>query len=140
MKVTLGLLAAWPSLFLGSAAIGHPKYYSESITATQMIGSHFGVPGLPATFDYVIVGGGTAGLTLARRLAADTRYTVAVIDAGDFYEFANGNNSQVPSYASVFTGSDPLTRNPYLDWYQFTTPQPVRRPPSTTRLPSGRSS
>lgn len=39
-----------------------------------------------ATFDYVIVGGGTAGLTMAARLSEDSGTTVAVIEAGSFYE------------------------------------------------------
>ncbi|KAI5481547.1 choline dehydrogenase [Pseudohyphozyma bogoriensis] len=34
------------------------------------------------TFDYVIVGGGTAGLVIANRLTADSKITVAVIEAG----------------------------------------------------------
>lgn len=38
------------------------------------------------TYDYVIVGGGLAGLTLANRLSADTSVTVAVVEAGpDIY-------------------------------------------------------
>lgn len=34
-------------------------------------------------FDYVIVGGGAAGLALAARLTEDSSKTVAVIEAGD---------------------------------------------------------
>ncbi|KAH9871550.1 hypothetical protein J1614_005805 [Plenodomus biglobosus] len=86
-----------------------------------LLGSYFGVPGQNATFDYVVIGGGTAGLTLANRLS--TKFSVAVIEAGDFYEFANGNNSQVPAYASTFTGSNPVAKNPALDWYMYTEPQ-----------------
>ena len=37
-----------------------------------------------ATFDYVIVGGGTAGLTIANRLSEDPDVQVAVIEAGTF--------------------------------------------------------
>lgn len=48
------------------------------------IGSSFGLAGQNATYDYVIVGGGTAGNTLAYRLANDGRYSVAVIEAGSF--------------------------------------------------------
>lgn len=33
-------------------------------------------------FDYVIVGGGTAGLTLAARLTEEANITVGVIEAG----------------------------------------------------------
>lgn len=97
----------------------------DSITAEQLLGSHFGIPGIPVTYDYVILGGGTAGLTLARRLAADARYTVAVVNAGDFAEFANGNFSQVPALASMFGGSNPFLKNPLLDFDQYTTPQQV---------------
>lgn len=35
----------------------------------RLLGLSFGIPGDNATFDYVIVGGGNAGLTLATRLA-----------------------------------------------------------------------
>ncbi|KAL8732134.1 MAG: hypothetical protein Q9181_004049 [Wetmoreana brouardii] len=96
----------------------------ESISAQGLLGSHFGVPGVDAVYDYVIIGGGTAGLTVARRLAAKVSNTVAVIEAGDFYEFANGNRSEIPAFATDFTGSNPSQKNPYLDWYQYTEPQP----------------
>jgi choline dehydrogenase-like flavoprotein len=89
------------------------------------LGSHFGVAGLPGTYDYVILGGGTAGITLAHRLASDGRYTVALVNAGDFAEFANGNYSQVPALASFFGGSNPFLKNPVLDFDQYTAKQPV---------------
>ena len=101
------------------------RLYSESISAQGLLGSHFGVPGVEAIYDYVVVGGGTAGLTVAGRLAANSSISVAVIEAGDFYEFANGNRSEVPAYATDFTGNDPTQKNPNLDWYQYTEPQPV---------------
>jgi choline dehydrogenase len=40
------------------------------------------------------VGGGTAGLTVANRLAKHN--SVAVIEAGGFYEIENANFTQVP--------------------------------------------
>ena len=101
------------------------RLYSESISAQGLLGSHFGVPGVEAIYDYVVIGGGTAGLTIARRLAANSSISVAVIEAGDFYEFANGNRSEVPAYATDFTGNNPTQKNPYLDWYHYTEPQPV---------------
>jgi choline dehydrogenase len=79
--------------------------FSEQFASTQLLGSHFGVADTPTTYDYVIVGGGTAGLTIARRLAANTSITVAVIEAGGFYELDNGNYSEIPGYASQFTGT-----------------------------------
>ncbi|RYP72910.1 hypothetical protein DL771_003948 [Monosporascus sp. 5C6A] len=100
--------------------------YENTIAAKGLLGSFFGVPGLNKTYDYVIVGGGTAGLTVARRLAANLSSTVAVIEAGDWVEFSNGNLSQIPAFASYFTGNNPSLKNPYLDWYMYTTPQPIR--------------
>lgn len=52
-------------------------------------GNAFGIPG-NATFDYVVVGGGTAGLGVAYNLAKNNSVTVAVIEAGGFYQFENG--------------------------------------------------
>ena len=113
------------------ASVTASTSYEDSIKGLGLLGSHFGVPGLPASYDYIVVGGGTAGLTLARRLTAKSSVSVAVIEAGDFFEFSNGNYSQVPAYASYFTGSDPAIKNPYLDWYMYTEPQPVSIQDST---------
>lgn len=74
--------------------------FNDAIAASGLIGSQFGVPGIPGQYDYLILGGGTAGLTMAKRLAEDKRFTVAVVEAGDFYEFANGNNTQIPCVIS----------------------------------------
>jgi hypothetical protein len=113
------------SLSCISFVISAPRQGSEEILAQNLIGSHFGVPDIPASFSYIIVGGGTAGLTLARRLAANSSISVAVIEAGDFYEFSNGNLTEVPAYASFFVGSAPVAKNPLFDWYQYTQPQEV---------------
>ena len=87
----------WP-ICLANASI-----FTEQVYATQQLGSHFGVPDIPVTYDYVVVGGGTAGLVMARRLAANSSFTVAVIEAGAFYEFDNGNFSEIPGFAAQFT-------------------------------------
>lgn len=112
---------------LAWATVARTRLFSESISARGLLGSHFGVPGLAGTYDYIVIGGGTAGLTIARRLAANTSITVAVIEAGDFYEFSNGNLSEIPAFATDFTGNNPTQKNPYLDWYQYTEPQSVSR-------------
>lgn len=101
--------------------------YIENLSATSLLGSHFGVPGVNASYDYLILGGGTGGLALATRLALNGSYSVAVVEAGDFYEFSNGNYTEIPAYASEFIGSNPVLKNPYLDWYLYTTPQDVSR-------------
>ena len=88
-------------------------------------GSFFGLPGQNATYDYVIVGGGTAGLTVASRLAENSSLSVAVIEAGTFSEISNGNNSQVPAYSLRGIGGDEYV-NPWIDWELDTVEQPVR--------------
>ncbi|KAK8859779.1 hypothetical protein PGQ11_010513 [Apiospora arundinis] len=66
---------------------------------TEIFGNHFGMPGVNATYDYVVVGGGTAGNTIAARLALDpANYSVALIEAGTFYEILSSNRTQVPGY------------------------------------------
>ena len=91
----------------------------------SVLGSTFGAPGTNASFDYVIVGGGTAGLTIATRLAEDPSISVAVIEAGGFYETDNGNRSVVPGYSNFYTGSDPNNYQPLIDWGFVTEPQEV---------------
>ena len=95
-----------------------------------LIGSNFGVPTINRTFDYVIVGGGTAGLAVAYRLSQNPNVTVAVVEAGGFYETTNGNISQVPGYDTQWASSSPSPNafNPLIDWGIVTTPQEVRLP------------
>jgi choline dehydrogenase len=87
-------------------------------------GSSFGTPAVNATYDYIVVGGGTAGLTLASRLVEQNAGSVAVIEAGTFYEMY-GNTSQVPAYAATWIGKSPEDSNPAADWDYVTTPQAV---------------
>ncbi len=92
------------------------------ITARHLLGSSFGVP-RNASYDYVVVGGGTAGLTIAARLAETS--SVAVVEAGSFYEIDNGNLSQIPAYSIWFSGKDPKDTSPLIDWGFVTIPQAV---------------
>ncbi|KAJ5780666.1 Glucose-methanol-choline oxidoreductase [Penicillium paradoxum] len=89
-----------------------------------LLGTSFGIPGTNATFDYVVVGGGNAGLTIASRLSENRTVSVAVIEAGGFYEVDNGNYSIVPGYSSYYTGSDTTDYQPLIDWGFNTQPQP----------------
>jgi hypothetical protein len=75
-------------------------------------------------FDYVIVGGGTAGLVLASRLTENRDITVAVIEAGTSPEAVAGNLTVVPGYAGALFGEATQLN---LDWGFQTTPQKVRR-------------
>ncbi|APA10037.1 hypothetical protein sscle_05g048070 [Sclerotinia sclerotiorum 1980 UF-70] len=83
----------------------------------------FGTLGVDATFDYVVIGGGTAGLVVATRLSQQPNVSVAVIEAGGFYEIDNGNLSVIPSDDIFFTGYSPADTNPLVDWSFVTVPQ-----------------
>ncbi|KAH8780210.1 putative glucose-methanol-choline oxidoreductase [Diaporthe sp. PMI_573] len=96
---------------------------AESVQA-RILGSSFGIPGVNATFDYVVVGGGTAGLAIATRLVEQNAGSVAVVEAGTFYELSNGNASQVPGPGVNYAGKSALDWQPLIDWGYMTTPQP----------------
>ncbi|KAJ7167840.1 hypothetical protein C8R46DRAFT_898201 [Mycena filopes] len=69
------------------------------------------------TFDFVIVGGGTAGLALAARLAEWTNITVAVIEAGsDGTQYQDQITIPGMSYLKGLQGTD-------YDWQYKTTAQ-----------------
>jgi choline dehydrogenase len=71
----------------------------------------------PETFDFVIVGAGSAGCVLADKLTRCGRYTVAIVEAG-------GANSswkiQIPAAVVFALG------NPEFDWNFSTEPDPSR--------------
>ncbi len=112
-------------LLLCSAVLALPDLFDKGQRG-RILGSSFGLPGIDASFDYVIVGGGTAGLTVAARLAEDPSLTVAVIEAGGFYEVDNGELSVVPASGVFYSGSDRKDFQPLSDWGFVTTPQAVR--------------
>ena len=68
----------------------------------------------PRTFDYVIVGGGSAGCVLAARLSEDANATVCLIEAGP-----KDRNPFVHIPATIFT----LMRHKKLNWRYMTAPQ-----------------
>lgn len=66
-----------------------------ALNGFDVSGNSFGQPGKNASYDYVIVGGGTGGLAIAARLAEGNNASVAVIEAGGFYQMDNGNGRSV---------------------------------------------
>ncbi|KAF2137754.1 GMC oxidoreductase [Aplosporella prunicola CBS 121167] len=64
---------------------------------TEILGNSFGVPGVEVTYDYIVVGAGTAGGAVAARLAL-AGFSVGLIEGGSFYELDNGNRTTIPGY------------------------------------------
>ncbi|KAJ5145865.1 uncharacterized protein N7515_000429 [Penicillium bovifimosum] len=101
--------------------------YAIFVFLTLHIGSVAPAPSEPRpipfanqTFDYVVVGGGTAGSAIATRLAQNN-FTVVLIEAGRYYE--RGSLIEIPAAAVVPVGSDPTTSSPE-DWGFVTRNQP----------------
>jgi choline dehydrogenase len=63
-----------------------------------------GTLGVDQAFDYIVLGGGTAGLTIAKRLAEDTAVSVAVIEAGTVYQVADPVLAMTPVGDVAFVG------------------------------------
>ena len=120
----LSLLSSFSCIILTAGELNLLTFATGGLG--QVLGSTFGLPGSNATFDYVVVGGGTAGLVVAVRLASDPSISVAVVEAGGFYEIDNGNRSTVPGYATYYTGADPDDYQPLVDWGFVTEPQEVQ--------------
>jgi alkyl hydroperoxide reductase subunit AhpF len=80
------------------------------------------VPSLPSveqflqqSYDFLIVGGGTAGLAIAARLTENPDITVGVIEAGK-----NRLGDMLVDTPAMFLQ---MLGNPEYDWMMFTTPQ-----------------
>ncbi|KAH5394078.1 hypothetical protein HBI47_243200 [Parastagonospora nodorum] len=75
-----------------------------------------------ATFDYVVIGGGTAGMVIATTLARAS-YSVALVEAGGVYEDDIGDLGTTPAFAIYGAGASPDDVLPAVDWGFVTTPQ-----------------
>jgi choline dehydrogenase-like flavoprotein len=69
-------------------------------------------------FDYVIIGGGPAGLLIANRLSADPNITVAIIEAGDSV-FNSPNVTAIPKSIAEFSPGIGTS----IDWSYTSAPQ-----------------
>ncbi|KAK1962470.1 alcohol oxidase [Colletotrichum sublineola] len=86
------------------------------------LGTLAGTLNAKQAYDIVVVGGGTAGNTLAYRLA-QAGYTVAVVEAGLSYEVGKPIVGPAPLGDIIGVGSNPLDSIPTVDYGLKTTPQ-----------------
>ncbi|QIW99859.1 hypothetical protein AMS68_005377 [Peltaster fructicola] len=105
------------------AVLAEASVLSQYSAHGRLTGSSFAISGTDATYDYVIVGGGLAGSVVATRLVQQTNATVAVVEAGSFYELSNSNRSQIPYWSYQGVGPDLTDVQPLVDWGLFTEPQ-----------------
>lgn len=96
-------------MVLGASVLLPLAFFLSSVTALDL-----------KTYDYVVVGGGTSGVTIASRLAQNSQ-SVALIEAGDYYE-KSFPYAGIPGADGVPIGSDPAT-NVSVDWGFVTSPQ-----------------
>ena len=70
-------------------------------------------------YDFIIIGGGTAGLTIASRLSEDPSQRVLVLEAGS--DLSEDPRVRVPAFWTSLHGSD-------ADWDFKTEPQVWKAP------------
>ncbi|CAE6481256.1 unnamed protein product [Rhizoctonia solani] len=85
------------------------------VSAVAAVHSTSGADFSSQIFDYVVVGGGTAGLTVAARLSDNPKISVGVIEAGPYYE--NDPLINTPALAGQLQG------NAKYDWMFKSVPQ-----------------
>ena len=112
------LLAILPSMALGKYRLDL-SLAAEPFTLFQDPMSPLpkfseGIPGLDASFDYVVVGAGTAGIPLAVRLA-ENNYSVALVEAGGVYQL-EFPFAMAPVCDNIGSGADMDRFKSPLDW------------------------
>ncbi|TFB03275.1 Versicolorin B synthase [Trichoderma ghanense] len=106
-------------MLVGSGLVGDPYTTGDSsdVSSWNLLLHHKAAMGSAAgAFDYIIIGGGTAGLTVANRLTEDADIKVLVIEAGQ--DRTNDPLVQIPGLVVGMYGKAEY------DWNFNSTPQP----------------
>lgn len=98
-------------LFAAVFTAGTP--HSQQVLSDIRAKKSNGIPGIDASYEYVIVGGGTAGITVAARLA-EKNFRVALVEAGDNYQ-RKSLTAFIPGADSLKVGASP-TIHSAIDW------------------------
>ncbi|KAE9367407.1 GMC oxidoreductase [Stipitochalara longipes BDJ] len=110
------------SSLLFTLAVASPVQH-EKKQLNGFLASLAGTLGAQQSFDYIVLGGGTAGLTIAKRLAEDKTTTVAVVEAGTLYQVAAPVLTTTPAGDVTFVGTKESL--PTVDWGFYTAPDPA---------------
>ena len=94
------LRTVWAAFVLSQVTFGEPLGERAVVDNTH--------------FDYVILGGGTAGLVIADRLSENPNVTVAIVEAGNF-ERTNPNVTNPTALG--------LATHTHVDWQYVSVPQ-----------------
>lgn len=123
--ITLALTAVSPVLSapyferrqLVTPNVGLPNGLSQA-----PLGSFAGPSGVNQTYDYVVIGSGTSGSALGTRLA-EAGHSVAILEAGEFYEVTKPVLASTPGGDFTFVGANMTDSDPFVDWEFQTTKQ-----------------
>ncbi|TFK85315.1 GMC oxidoreductase [Polyporus arcularius HHB13444] len=107
-------LSEYASAFTGGHRDIYHDHYGQDLRRRNIVYDGH----IADTYDFVIVGGGTAGLAIASRLSEDSNTTVLVLEAGDTGDAAADTiNTPVNAYYHGLPGSA-------YDWAYTTVTQP----------------
>ncbi|SJX65011.1 related to Glucose oxidase [Sporisorium reilianum f. sp. reilianum] len=115
LALALVAAATLPLVSSASIPVGHTAPVDYSLFRRLVTTDASKLAG--ATYDYVVVGGGLAGLVVANRLSANPNISVAVIEAGGS-GYADNQKFVVPA-ANLYDSSV----GTQYDWQWTTTPQ-----------------
>jgi choline dehydrogenase-like flavoprotein len=94
LSMAKSMFLSWTIILSASSTLAHPLFNGRLVSRADQ---------LLSKYDYVIVGGGASGLTVANRLSEESSTTVLVIEAGQFD--ANEDFVTIPGLAGGAVGT-----------------------------------